>query len=134
MASKEIKYKYFGDITLRTSTRCFRLASFLKCVPFEVCSVDQLELRAFKNRLKYWSWWAVTVVMVSYSIFQTAGFALNIAEHGLTTDSVIHIMHWTKSLMAAFCYVNMILRWRETMYLINQLNQLLNTGPGKYKP
>ena len=121
-----------STLTIRNCLRIYRVASFVKCVPFELSSEKCLEVRRFEENWKIGIWYFVNLIIFSCLLFQFVSFYALISRNGFTGETAVHSLYISVYLTTALFFGCMIWKSDEAIMLINQINFLVQLSPGFY--
>ena len=117
--------------TIRGAILSIRFASALKSISFEIQSdaagKQNLYVRSFKTRSKRTLYYFVTAYSILYTIFQCAGFAINLFQHGFTTENATHSLIVIRTILSTTFVINSFFKADGIVWEINQLCSMMET-------
>ena len=120
------------ELTFQTSLFCFRLASFLKIVPFNLCSSSgRLKVRLYEKRWKILLWNAVNAFVLANSLYQIGSFFWGLGMNGLTAETVVHLFYFCMALMPPLFFTPVLIMPTEAVSVINQLDSVIEISKSK---
>ena len=113
-----------AELTLKNSVSCFRLASFLKSIPFKLSEPGRLSVQLFQAKWKIWLWYLVCTTVLTNSLYQIISFFWALHSHGLTSDTALHMFYVFIASLTMLYFIPTLLMPKDAAAMINQLDFL----------
>ena len=113
-----------SELTLQNSVSCFRLASFLKTIPFKLSEPGRLSVRLFEAPWRLCLWYLVSTTVLANSLYQIISFFWAINARGLTSETAVHMFYVCIASLAMLYFVPTLLMPKQAAAMINQLDFL----------
>jgi len=120
-----------GHFTLKTAILCFKFTTFIKVVPFELCSQDRLQVKLYDRLWKRWLWYFVIMMTFLNANFQILSFGWSVHCHGMTRETAFHVIYVVLAMWSILFSLNVLQKPSELTMLINQIDFLMRISRGK---
>ena len=124
--------KKLTKLTFQTSLFCFRLATLLKIVPFNLCSSSgRLKVRKYEKQWQILVWYAVNALVLVNSFYQIVSFFWSVEVNGFTSETAVHLFYFCMALMPPLFFTPTLLMRAEAVAVINQLDAVIEISKSK---
>ncbi|CAG7817317.1 unnamed protein product [Allacma fusca] len=117
--------EYLSLLTLKTAHKVLNVAATLKCIPFEPIPGKTRKYRLF---IKHWQWlfyYLTSTACWCSVLHQVFGFIHYFHEHGLNTQSVVHILYLLLYLFFVIMHATIHFQHEEAVDLLNHTENLM---------
>lgn len=120
-----------GKYTFRTAIFCFRLSSYLTCIPFQLSTPHSFHVELFQTIWRIGLWYFINGIVLTNSAYQILSFFWSISVHGLTTQSSIHLIYLCMAPLSILYFMTMLLMPDRAVAFINQINFVIKLSESK---
>ena len=112
---------------LKGALLSLRIASLIKCIPFELENGKEkrLVLTKVASKWKLYTWYCVTMVNIAYTAFQCISFSVNLTAEGFNTDTAIQTILLMRSILAVLFFINNPFHADGFVWEVNQHSDIL---------
>lgn len=119
-------------LTLQNSFLCFKVASFLKSIPFHLCKPNTLKVQLHESIWRILLWYLVNALVLFNSSYQILSFLWNVHVQGLTSETAVHMFYVCIASLALLYFVPLLLNHKAAARLMNQLDFVLEMSQSQF--
>ena len=116
--------------TVKMATLEFRLAAFIKCIPFELEDKSVFRVKMFKSKLKLLAWHAVSWIYLLQTAFLWISFVWKIRQEPFGQELMMHLIYMVAATMGLVFMMALYMKPRECLVMLNQHGLIVQTAKG----
>ena len=117
--------------TVKMATLQYKVAGFIKCAPFELEGKSVFRVKMFKSKWKLAAWHAANWIYSLQMAFLLLSLAWSMWKEPFGGKLVVHLVFVVTTATGWVFMMNLYLRPKECLVLLNQFDFIVSTAKGK---
>lgn len=116
--------------TVKMAARQFRVAAFIKCIPFELEGQHVFRVKMFKSKWKLLAWHVANWIYSLQTAFLWISLAWTMSKEPFGEELMMHLIYIVFATAGWIFMTSLYLKPRECLVMLNQHGLIVQTAKG----